>query len=1337
MRALLARIEFILLIFIINIFGAEIFSYPDVTIIQQDAGKMIIEWKPQEFKLQPVQIDQGTFQNILLENGASLNRPGEPDIPWRNITIGLPAEQSVSVTVLDVQTRTVQNVDIAPVPVMYRDRSGVSNHQFTFNDTVYQSGAPFPKTVYQLGTPARFRDLPIQAIRLSPVQYYPAEHRLVVYERIRLQINFSGRAENVRRIRKSGFLDKIARTSVLNFEQARNWRAAPLKSLKKAAVLPAGPFYKITVKEDGLYKITPSVMETAGIDLNNLPIAQIKMYNNGGHELNYNTRSSYFNPEATQEIPILVFDLNNNQKFDGSDYILFYGKQVNGWFHEPGSDQFVYQQHKFARQNVYWLNVNGGNGLRMVEGQLSSGTGSVNASYFYDRYHFEEDLYNLLSSGPDWYGYRFFGRSGGYSKNIELPVKTDAAEAQAEFKIQFKGGSGIRWTDNLNYRYEFKITMNNRILFSKISFNNSSRIQFKNKITDLSVLTNGENSLSIQYQGNRDGCNVYIDWFEIIYPRDFKAVNDRLLFYTEKSDQAVNYTIDGLSDRSDFYVFDVTDPVNPIVLGKDLSSGGGKLSFTLPPSSTKRQILVSSLNSPGIKTVTDLKAFTPREDLLNPSNQADYIVVTHKTFLPYAKEIADLHKNSLTSKVVSMEDIYFYFNSGVPDPTALRNFLRYAYNRWTSPAPSYVLLFGDAHYDYRNINIPDTMRVPTWEIYNPGEIDSRATDDYFVDLDYGAGSNFSNFTPDLASGRIPVESILDCERVIEKIKSYLYNSEQDGWQTNLTLVADDQVTTNSNNETIHQNQSENIAKLSEIRKFILNRVYLSTYPSVPGGFIRVKPEANNDLIDYLNQGTLIVNYIGHGNPTQWAHEGVFVMDRDYPRIQNEGRICFLIAATCDFGKFDDPHDPSFTEALIWKEKSGIIGALASTRLAYSSANYGLASGFFKNLFPGGGPSIELGVAKLRAVMGSSGSSVNDQKYVLFADPAMRLIDPQEKIKITKITPPDTLKALSTVKVEAQVLSGNQPNENFSGSAVLIVHDAAYQNVNTGQGFDPITLIGPRIFKGEVDVSGGLLSGSFIVPKSIRYVDKPTGRITLYAYSPELHLNAMGYNDRLLINGSESNITDEYGPEIDVFFKDQENFTPGDLIPQNTVLIASLQDDHGINITGEMGHNISLQIDNEPPRNISGFFAYEKNSYQKGKIEYPLSQLAEGPHRLKIEAFDNLNNLNTREVEVKVAVSSEILLTEVVNYPNPFKSSTRFTFQTNVAGADVKVKIYTVTGRLIQELYGTSVVGYNDEITWDGTDRDGDEAANGVYLYKIILKDGNKKKEKIEKLVIMR
>ncbi len=229
--------------------------------------------------------------------------------------------------------------------------------------------------------------------------------------------------------------------------------------------------------------------------------------------------------------------------------------------------------------------------------------------------------------------------------------------------------------------------------------------------------------------------------------------------------------------------------------------------------------------------------------------------------------------------MINLNDIYFYFGSGVKDPVAIRNFIRYAYYNWSGARPAYVLLFGDGHYDYRNLALPDTNRVPPFEISANLEIDSRESDNFYVDINFSS-TGFGSIQPDLAVGRMPAESALDARRMVDKLKAYAENPERDGWQTLMTFVADDEMTSSSSSEWFHQSQTETMAELNELNKFIKRKIYLTAYESIPGGFGRVKPEANQAIIDQLNEGTLLINYAGHGSPTAWAHESALSMSRD-------------------------------------------------------------------------------------------------------------------------------------------------------------------------------------------------------------------------------------------------------------------------------------------------------------------------------------------------------------------------------------------------------------------------------------------------------------------------
>ncbi|MDP9229498.1 MAG: T9SS type A sorting domain-containing protein, partial [Bacteroidota bacterium] len=126
--------------------------------------------------------------------------------------------------------------------------------------------------------------------------------------------------------------------------------------------------------------------------------------------------------------------------------------------------------------------------------------------------------------------------------------------------------------------------------------------------------------------------------------------------------------------------------------------------------------------------------------------------------------------------------------------------------------------------------------------------------------------------------------------------------------------------------------------------------------------------------------------------------------------------------------------------------------------------------------------------------------------------------------------------------------------------------------------------------------------------------------------------------------------------------------------------------------------------------------------------------------IRIKAWDVLNNSNEFVLEFTVAKNDELVLSHVLNYPNPFTTKTQFWFEHNQPGQDlqVKVQIFTLTGKVIKTLSQTINTQGNrsNELEWNGRDEYGDKIGKGVYLYKLkITVRGKKKAEVIEKLVI--
>ena len=89
--------------------------------------------------------------------------------------------------------------------------------------------------------------------------------------------------------------------------------------------------------------------------------------------------------------------------------------------------------------------------------------------------------------------------------------------------------------------------------------------------------------------------------------------------------------------------------------------------------------------------------------------------------------------------------------------------------------------------------------------------------------------------------------------------------------------------------------------------------------------------------------------------------------------------------------------------------------------------------------------------------------------------------------------------------------------------------------------------------------------------------------------------------------------------------------------------------------------------------------------------------------------------------------SGLVIRDVFNYPNPFAYKTTFTFQQNLASPiNVKIKIYTIAGRLIKVIQEDSIFEKFVKVNWDGRDEDGNSIANGTYLYKLIVETVNGK-----------
>jgi hypothetical protein len=1298
----------------LGITAAVAATNPDIRLLSSSSRQVVLEFVPQEWQVDSVRVDGRLYHSFLFSGADPGGEPGEPRTPSRSVVAGIPPSGGVSLRVVsaDYETRACS---VLPVGRIVRDEI-LTKTEFRPDASRYASQA-FAPEIAQLSDPAEFRGQRTVKISFTPLQAAPGLGQVRLYRRIVVELTFSGSGEGSASPLASGEGERIYKDLLVNYQQARAWRISDERKLAKAhrPVFPGDNWYKIIVRGDGtgnkegLYKITASALSQAGIPLASVDPSTIQIFNNGGRELPENIATA--RPDSLIENAILVSG-ESDGRFDTGDYILFYGRSLEGKYYSSSDGKYHHYINRYGYENVYWLTYGMKDGKRIKSRTSLPVIGEMEAS-FRDLAFIEDEKSNIYKSGSDWLGFELAKDKAIYSQVFSLPGAVPSAGATFRFQVAATTAGSHIFKMNANGNALGQISV-----AGQLSAYNVRLAEF----TAAGVLMDGNNTLGIEYVVSSDISQAYVDWVEVEYPRKFQAIGDQLLFNSPLRDGAATYQI-GPFSRSEIAVFDVTSP-QEVALIEGAQNEGSSIRFSDPvDDQTPRRYL--ALTPAAYMAVSEIRHDAASD--LRQSRDIDYIIITHDNFYQQAMQLESLREDwnsgdRLETEVVKLSDVYDEFSWGLTDPTAIRDFLAYAYNQWGQPG--YVLLFGDGHYDYRNIYKYNTpILIPPYESPETSEIASRTCDDWFT---YTKGSSNGM---QMAIGRLPVQTVDEAQGVVTKLIDYETKSSAEEWRKTVTIVGDDELVSGGKGEELeHTRQAEWLAEHHVPASLNVEKIYLMEYPAVRTASISgvTKPQAKEAFIDRINQGSLVINFIGHGADELLTHENILNLSTDFDKIQNSQRYALWIASTCEFAYWDQPQKQSFAEYLVNAAGRGAMGMISSTRLVYSSENAALNYNLFTRLFNGyesTGLVARIGDAVMLAKKSSSASQLNNEKFVFLGDPAMRLEAPRYRATVDTLMPGRTLQALTHFSVKGSMRRDESPWDNFTGTLLLRVFDARKPRLYTSEGGSTIDYIlpGNTIFRGAAASSSGQYNAQFIVPKDISYGGSD-GRISLYFWSEEGE--GTGYMNNLSVDGSAMGLIDRDGPAIKIHFGNP-SFASGDFTTQNPTLHVLISDTlSGVNIAGDIGHQIIMTLDDQEGKNITDYFQYSTGSYTSGELKYALADLAPGQHSLSLKAWDNSNNSTTAEIEFVVVAESGLALNNLLNYPNPMTNRTQFTFEVS-QDAEVTLQLYSVSGRLLRKYPAMrAVVGFNvyPEV-WDGTDAEGDPVANGVYLYRIHARSG--------------
>jgi len=356
---------------------------------------------------------------------------------------------------------------------------------------------------------------------------------------------------------------------------------------------------------------------------------------------------------------------------------------------------------------------------------------------------------------------------------------------------------------------------------------------------------------------------------------------------------------------------------------------------------------------------------------------------------------------------------------------------------------------------------------------------------------------------------------------------------------------------------------------------------------------------------------------------------------------------------------------------------------------------------------------------------------------LLSDPALRLASPVRKGRIDSVSP-SVFQAMGTVNyagVADTILAADARAAVTVFDTPTPVTRSFYNSYNNTTGSISYVLPGKRIFRGLISVDDRDFSGSFTLPKDIKY--SGTGGILRVQYWDETGLDGSIYIDTLRFMGTDSTALDNEGPEI-LFISDNMVLLNGDHFSANDALEIEISDEQGINLTGVAGHGITLAIDEDWGNafDVTELFEYDLDHSDLGRLSAFLSEIPPGEHLISAKAWDSQNNPNEASVRLEFFAANDFRIYDLFNFPNPMQDQTDVTYMLSHP-ADVQYAIYTLAGRkIISEEHGFQNQGFNS-FPWDGRDRFGNQLANGVYILVIEADsdDFSEPAQSLQKIVI--
>lgn len=965
----------------------------------------------------------GTRYNTIDGEELYIRKSGEPWIPDYRVQIGIPFNSDVKISIQDISKVNYPGIFFLPVP----DSLDQPFELLPFDQNIYNSNSFFPNSAAEVDGDFQMRYARIANISIAPYQFNPVSREVIQNKRLIVRIDFiqnSNQPVSLTKINDK-MTDDILKSTVINYEIAREFTGKINTYSSSPTVIedywynPQKDYYKFYLNKKGVYRITNEMLINAGIPEIKLRDMNFELFNEG------------------VSIPLDIVDINNDEVFNAGDYFQFVGGP-------PSPTNAYTRMNIYNKTNVYWFSYEADsiNSYETINGH-PTGTSPLIVSTIHTL-RFEEDLnYQRFGHAANdqrdyWNWLHVEARNRIPVREFSHWVEDSIAQYRHQSKSDVKLRVGMHGQTSLSCGtqngHSALVRFNGQpvgveqwngqepTLFQKTFYlgsnNNADTIRVLQRNL-ISVILDGNTCVN-DTVGNDF---VWINYIEFDYWRLNRTYPNYYFFKSPPNDFGVNRYFLSNWQRNNMKIY---IPERGELISNPYFTGGADLSVvfndTISVQTDYYCVADDYFNTPD-SIVHHLNI----SDLRNMSNGADYIIITHPLFKNQAEQLAGYRSSNLAGysnprvEVVNILDIYTEFSYGLIDPFALQKFAKYTFENWQTPAPAFIVLFGDASYDMREIFATNRKNFVPSLPYHVKTFGQLPSDNLIVAV---AGNDIS---PDISIGRLSCETIDEANVLVDKIINYPADDTKE-WKENVILLASglsyqDQI----------DFQFNYWSKVLETNYLIPNGIHATkvfNYPEPQDtAFFGSGPRMRQEI----NKGAALVNYYGHGGGAQW--DLIFTKD-DIPELTNQFKLPVVSSITCYTAHFDNAE--SFGEVFVKIPNKGAIGFWGSVGLTYWQTGRTMNQHLYDHLFNNRNYVIGSAILSAKATVGGGTYDVMTAQLAYLGDPAVEIAFPKTPdfaVKSSDITisPQNPLKD-DTVTVSVKIRNWGV---TFQGDSVTL------------------------------------------------------------------------------------------------------------------------------------------------------------------------------------------------------------------------------------------------------------------------------------------------------------